>query len=773
MRKYDDYLLFLWGRFPDTYSKMRQFMSRGSCKCGPPDVKFSACSCNSTARVCNCKNPRYCRECPTRSPAIQVTTCSTYAQVEDTVRVYDIYPEQTENEKDFLKCEEFSVSHRMEFEALKATLAAKLPSTQRQQPREHAAQPGDQTEQQQQPPPNVQQQGPATNRNQATDESCIFADGDSCRLITVAHLSPDIIRLLGGIFNIPADFFNRHLPGTEAVSGRLISRLPSTLQIDFDELYESTYTYAELFAKGEARKGHKKIGKAIADTFLFRPGWDYFPVSDKAWEQSRRNKSLSSGFEILDDDLKNVFQFNLNHRVSVYSQPPGHPKTGTSSSWHSSIGWVMFGQVLRSLAIIVFYPMLQIHPSNDSKALTNDKPIPFRSNPNMLPNPQELNEIRRNRDMERWELHGHKQIYAAAYDEALKIHLHRHFQKNRADHPPHPGRRTNQLRPPPAPPAPNEADHDPEPEYHDDQSIPHPAFVHLFAEPLFKMVAANWARLIVRRSFDLDLLEWRPKEFVRSQAIDEIKSRRVAIARHQRHINSSMEVLRALMLEELALQVKHEELKRGSDPYQRLTGAQILALVEGMCSWNRGRSNGLVAEEANDDSWESVFWDFFELKASMDALEKRADKIHDGLLGLIQVVGGEKSSTLNVIAALVSIVLLPFTIVGNIYSSNLVFSDGRSTPSNKVHEFVALILGTAVVSAVTLGILYKLKRDGTLKVHFSQWIPFWVYRRYRECWTKMKDRGNRMDHILREWPPPPAPPKEADIENGQPNGQHV
>ena len=87
-------------------------------------------------------------------------------------------------------------------------------------------------------------------------------------------------------------------------------------------------------------------------------------------------------------------------------------------------------------------------------------------------------------------------------------------------------------------------------------------FVHLFAAPLFKIVAANWARLIVRRSFDLDLLEWRPKERVTSRTIDEIKSRRITITHHQRDIKSSMEVLRALMLEERENEIQQENTSK-------------------------------------------------------------------------------------------------------------------------------------------------------------------------------------------------------------------
>jgi hypothetical protein len=35
--------------------------------------------------------------------------------------------------------------------------------------------------------------------------------------------------------------------------------------------------------------------------------------------------------------------------------------------------------------------------------------------------------------------------------------------------------------------------------------------------------------------------------------------------------------------------------------------------MESSAGWNRGRSNGLVAEEAEDNSWERVFYGFFEL----------------------------------------------------------------------------------------------------------------------------------------------------------------
>jgi hypothetical protein len=45
---------------------------------------------------------------------------------------------------------------------------------------------------------------------------------------------------------------------------------------------------------------------------------------------------LRSGFEVLlrdqGDTMRNVFQFNLGHRISIFSEPVGHPRTGPYSS---------------------------------------------------------------------------------------------------------------------------------------------------------------------------------------------------------------------------------------------------------------------------------------------------------------------------------------------------------------------------------------------------------------------------------------------------------
>jgi len=110
------------------------------------------------------------------------------------------------------------------------------------------------------------------------------------RLITVSHLSANVAKLLGGKYNLPADFFNRHLPGTEAISGRLISRLPSSVQIDFDELYESDNLFSDIWQKSNIRDGHRFIGETMHKNFLFQDvGWDYFPVKQGDWEAGKEN----------------------------------------------------------------------------------------------------------------------------------------------------------------------------------------------------------------------------------------------------------------------------------------------------------------------------------------------------------------------------------------------------------------------------------------------------------------------------------------------------
>lgn len=263
-----------------------------------------------------------------------------------------------------------------------------------------------------------------------------------------------------------------------------------------------------------------------------------------------------------------------------------------------------------------------------------------------------------------------------------------------------------------------------------------PSFVHIFGVPLFKIVAANWARLVVRRKFDLDLLEWRPLERMTQETVEEIKSRRIAIARHQRDIAASVEVLKGLTQEERVQKLVHRHKKESQkalgdssrkplEPKTQDTkmDALTLAFLETNAEWNRGRSNGLVGHAESDDSWQRVYYDFFELSASMDALEKRADKIQDGILALLSVNLGMTSGNLNFIAGIVSTVLLPFTVVGAIFGIDFI-SGG---PPKNAEDFAIAIAITFVI--VFLPFLYFL----VLKAH--QYSTF-------EWLRKLKKQGH-------------------------------
>ncbi|KFY24991.1 hypothetical protein V491_01938 [Pseudogymnoascus sp. VKM F-3775] len=103
----------------------------------------------------------------------------------------------------------------------------------------------------------------------------------------------------------------------------------------------------------------------------------------------------------------------------------------------------------------------------------------------------------------------------------------------------------------------------------------------------------------------------------------------------------------------------------------RMDEAFRFSLAGGIPERNMGRSNGLVKTQPKFDNWEKLYYDFIELRASTYALSRRADKIQDGIVGLVQVFGNEQSELLNYIVALFSLLIIPFTIVGAIYGANL------------------------------------------------------------------------------------------------------
>jgi len=339
--------------------------------------------------------------------------------------------------------------------------------------------------------------------------------------------------------------------------------------------------------------------------------------------------------------------------------------------------------------------------------------VKFRSIPNTFPSPSELDDILKDIDAGGWEEDAEKQSFSKAFDRLLRIHLNTHYTKHcnqtqenseksenfSATQPDklHAEAKTNRDR------------------------IERITFVHMFAFPLFKIMAANWARLIVRRSFDLDLLEWRPEDRVTSTTIDEIKSRRVAITRHQRFIKYALEVVGALT---------REEWKRNCDSTEsELSGGPKIC-------------NALVGKDIDDDSWESLYWDYSELKDSINALETRATKIQDGLIGLIQVHAGELSHRLNRIAFFFSVFLLPFSIVGSIWSAGLhaarVASDNEdSIPPKDVNSFWHAIVATFFVSCFLTILVWN--SDLT---EWTQVARFQVMRR----WLKLQDRARITFH---------------------------
>jgi hypothetical protein len=313
MKDYEKYLNDLYKCLPDAYAKLKQFMENGNCKCRHEDEDGQKIrSCNENGEnwsSCVCSNVEHCCEHCSKGGR----GCITH-EVENTVRIYDINPKAKKFNK-FLGRQEYHIGRPQEhkglnFKGLQETLY------------------GDTTY-------NEQKQKQKPDRD-ADDQRNDLWDGKDYHVITVSHLSPDVARLLGARFDIPADFFNRYLPGTEAISGRLISRLPSSIQIDLDELYESTKEFEDWFGplgwcgRHLVSDGHNFIQKAIRREFLFRVGWDYFPVHKEDFKSSLKNYRSSSGYEVLmqDEFPKNLFQFNLTHRISIYSKPVKHPRIG-------------------------------------------------------------------------------------------------------------------------------------------------------------------------------------------------------------------------------------------------------------------------------------------------------------------------------------------------------------------------------------------------------------------------------------------------------------
>jgi hypothetical protein len=326
MDNYQKYVDEMSSRLPASFDRLNRFLKRGNCvceNCPCHAIHDDTCTCiQTTGGNCACRKEEETGEIPNpkkapKKPKPPCKTCPAL-KLDDRVRVYTINPEKDEWD-DFFDVKSYLASDQGEFEKLQDLLYT-----------------GD--------------FDPVVGGLKEEAEPVIPSDSSNeplptktCRLITVKHLSPRVAKLLGAKFKISADFFNRHLPGTEAISGRLISRLPSAVQIDFDELYESRVTFCELFPGAKvknqddlAMEGHTQIRQSMMQHLYFPVGWCHFPISQEGWLSSTKNVRLKSGYEVLlgeeGNKLRNVFQFNLNHRISIYSEPVGHPQTGLWSA---------------------------------------------------------------------------------------------------------------------------------------------------------------------------------------------------------------------------------------------------------------------------------------------------------------------------------------------------------------------------------------------------------------------------------------------------------
>lgn len=165
-------------------------------------------------------------------------------------------------------------------------------------------------------------------------------------------------------------------------------------------------------------------------------------------------------------------------------------------------------------------------------------------------------------------------------------------------------------------------------------------FVHFFGFPLFRIVAANWARLIHKRGLDLDMLEWRPHDHRDTKGsihtVEETKSRRGALVRHQKAITATLEMLRHLKQQEKAAHFQAEVARLGKPKLEDLEKIKVKYLDDDY-QYNKGLSDGLSGEDADGDTWDALYYDFFELKSGVDALEKRADKLAESMVAMMNV----------------------------------------------------------------------------------------------------------------------------------------
>jgi hypothetical protein len=211
--------------------------------------------------------------------------------------------------------------------------------------------------------------------------------------------------------------------------------------------------------------------------------------------------------------------------------------------------------------------------------------------------------------------------------------------------------------------------------------------------------------------------------------------------RHQRDINSCLEILRNLRQEECVRRYKEDLRKHamGEDPQgtsadpdlrgAAIQGSDLNAVrmevikpryLDDDNGYNKGLSNGLVGSEKDDDTWDRVYYDFFELKASMDALEKHADKIQEGMIGLLSIRISQSSKLLNGIGFMFSVLIIPWSFVSGVFSTE--FDEGGFRKKRSV--FISSLMIAVVVVAVVNAILYYGQKLFAAKDIIPQWINF-------------------------------------------------
>ncbi|OCK72983.1 hypothetical protein K432DRAFT_430807 [Lepidopterella palustris CBS 459.81] len=523
--------------------------------------------------------------------------------------------------------------------------------------------------------------------NQLSEDISDDPSENKRRLICVSHLTPSTAEFFGDRYDITADFFNRHLPGTEDLSGKLPSSSQWSLQVEFDELYEAKKSFKNIWPNLPIWDGSRIISNAVSKRLFLRPIWDYQPIDDDTFAESYDDMKRMSGHDSRWGSSKrplNYFHFYLQQRVSVYLKDPGNTKT----------------------VIIFFYPRLDMY-ENDASEGNNDEKCAMYC------------------------CCSHKKVISGVHEGKLQFHA---IPKPS----PPPSEREHKFKPS----VQNTEglaftfcqDFERHLDRHQKKREPALPFTHLFGASLFRLVAENWARTIERRNFDLSMLEFRPQLGTNETAIEEISSHRIAIARYMNDLRVSLNTAKLLSIDMEVLREKRlKNMKSPAEqpaqdsrsletppspttPTLKLAVHDILAATK-MLRLQRTRTDelplrygrvGVIDEHLSRYNWKSIRDDFDKLDLEMQALHDRADKIMDNILALISIRSAKESMNqawclgyLTIVAFL----LLPVSIVASIYGANLDEVHDHTVRRFSIDSVIVFLIVTGV--AVGFAILWS------------------------------------------------------------------